>query len=420
MRTISPELEAILRSRFQASGSGCVARLEVDSVVPPVGPFLNASSARSKIWQVSYSGGALGGTPAGWNAPGFDDGGWEDPDTTTEIQTIVAVPPSLQLYPHDAVTDLHVQGLVWLARIPFTLGSLPTAATMYVGFDDSADFYINGTLVHSVGGDGGGYFNTTPIDVSGAPFVVGENVLAVRVVNWSGGAHWIGNPTWVEYRLFTDVVPVGYAETYAPRRANLNRNLRMGPDQLTVELANEDIALGFGPTSIFPTNSRCRLYQWYGDPEDAVLTFTGVIDKVDDSRDPLTTVLTCRSLAGPILVDPTFSTTAPQSADEAGAVRTEDNGVYLAREVDYVVADRLTRAGWPADHIDIADTTFVLDEFIVDDGACEWDTLARLAAFVGYTLWDDEDGWIHFATIGARASVDNTLVADYEYEIGAA
>jgi prophage tail gpP-like protein len=112
-------------------------------------------------------------------------------------------------------------------------------------------------------------------------------------------------------------------------------------------------------------------------------------------------------MAGPILVDQTFSTTAPQGADEAGTVRTEANGVYLSKEVDYIAGDILERAGWPSDLIDVADTSFVLDEFIVEDGATWWDTLARLAEFVGYDLWDDEDGVIHLRTLGSAAGVDD-------------
>jgi hypothetical protein len=69
--------------------------------------------------------------------------------------------------------------------------------------------------------------------------------------------------------------------------------------------------------------------------------------------------------------------------------------VYLNREVDYIAADLLDRAGWPSADIDIAATSFVLDEYVVEDGSSYWDNLAKLAGFVAYTLWDDEDGVIH-------------------------
>jgi hypothetical protein len=111
------------------------------------------------------------------------------------------------------------------------------------------------------------------------------------------------------------------------RRCNLNHNLRMGPDQAEVELANEALALGFGPTSdLIPRTAAVGCTSGSGTSRNEVLTFTGVVDKVADSRDPLTTSLSCRSMAGPILVDQTFSTTAPQGADEAGTVRTEATG----------------------------------------------------------------------------------------------
>jgi hypothetical protein len=84
-------------------------------------------------------------------------------------------------------------------------------------------------------------------------------------------------------------------------------------------------------------------------------------------------------MAGPILVDQTFSTTAP-AGRRRGRARPDrgERRVPQPKEVDYIAGDILDRAGWPSDDIDVADTSFVLDEFIVDDGASWWDTLARL------------------------------------------
>jgi hypothetical protein len=124
-------------------------------------------------------------------------------------------------------------------------------------------------------------------------------------------------------------------------------------------------------------------------------------------------------MAGPILVDQTFSTTAPQGADEDGHVRTEDNGVYLSKEVDYIASDILERAGWPSDLIDVATTSFVLDEFLVEDGSSWWDTLA---ASPGSSPTRCGTTRTASSTSGrsARRRRRRRAHADYAYEIGIA
>jgi hypothetical protein len=398
VRTITPALAAILRSRFQAAGDGFAGRIEVDSVTPPV-----SSEAIDFTGLFDYGTGGVwfDGNLHTWTTV-FGNG---DPSVFGFSEPVNL--GSFQIYWHYGGAFLHdgSAGPASGAAGPFRLEGGPTNGGPWTTVLEDAD------PVTTAGASYPGDFDWTYVLDAAATYRYW------RLTSTDVGA----NNDIYELKGFTPDTEGGIVSTsYRPKRINLNRNLRMGPDQASIDLINEALPYGWGPTSIFPTNSRIRCYQWFGDPANEVLTFTGVIDKISDDRDPLTTSLECRSMAGPILVDQTFSTTAPQGADEDGKVRTEANGVYLNREVDYIAGDILDRAGWPSADVDVADTSFVLDEFIVEDGASWWDTLARLVEFVAYDLWDDEDAVIHLKPLGSAAGVDDALTADYAYEIGIA
>lgn len=184
-----------------------------------------------------------------------------------------------------------------------------------------------------------------------------------------------------------------------PMHIAIDKSMRMPADEATVDLVNEGLPLGWGTTSVAKTNSRIRIWQWYGDEANAVLTFTGVIDDVHDFRNPLTTSLRCRDMMA-LLIDQNFSTTAPQGAAEDGAVRTPANGVYLNYGVSDIVSDILDRAGWPAADRAITQASYVLEEFIIDDGSSWADAIMgqeRLTGITGFDLWADELGVIYFA-----------------------
>lgn len=467
MRLITDELAAYLRSRLQVGVAAFAGRIEVD-----IPPSESETTSRIQYGTVGYSNigspnaAVLPGAPTPGNtvviAAYANNAGFAPPGFT-ELYAATMINFKFNdrhLYlgfrvvevGDDASYSLGMEAGAWqgmwaIAEYEGTLSAVDTLSASGSTGGAGSDAAVSGANAETPGvlvscAYAANSDTPTAVDItsagdltddllSGEPdsgtFGVADGVGTVPATaeaGWDWTPGFPGESADEPYRIGAAVLAfapgVPTAISYQPKRIALNRNLRMGPDQAEVELANEDLALGWGPTSIFPTNSRWRIYQWLGDVANEVLVFTGIIDKIADGRDVLTTKLTGRSLAGAILVDQTFSTTAPQGADEDGAVRTEDNGVYLAVEVDYVVADRLERAGWPAADIDVEATSFVLDEFLVADGASEWDTLARLAELVGYTLWDDEDGVIHFRRIGEQASADAVLTPDYEYEVGAA
>lgn len=184
---------------------------------------------------------------------------------------------------------------------------------------------------------------------------------------------------------------------------SIDKSLRMQADQATVDLVNEGLPLGWGTGGIARTNSLISIFQWYGDSANAVQTFTGVIDKVLSRRDVLATSFTCRDRMA-LLIDPKFSTSAPQKVGEPDAVRNPANGVYLSMEVSDIVADIADRAGWPTADRAITPTSYVLDEYVVPDGSSWAEAIIgqdKLTGVTGYDLWADELGVLHFAPTAA-------------------
>ncbi len=204
------------------------------------------------------------------------------------------------------------------------------------------------------------------------------------------------------------------------QRISLDKSLRMQADQFEIVLDNEDLRFGWGPTSVFHTNQRVRIYQWYGPRSNRVQTFDGIIDNVADGRDLLTVTITGRDRFG-IAIDQTFAASAPQQTGETGAVRTEDNGVYVNREVSYIVNDIMDRIGWPTGDRDILATSMVLAEFILSDGSSYADNMmgtTQLTGLVGYDLWADELGIVHFRPTPSSDLVEVPVPAAFTWRTG--
>jgi hypothetical protein len=416
MQTISPELQALLKSRLQAGSGGFRGRLEI--LVPGSDDVVVATGASWRSIDLSWSGGALNAEPAGWRDVGFDDSGWEAGYVPPDPSSVWAsVGDADYLANLAGRTDGHLASLVWIARkeFEFNVDAGQTVALRYVA-DDSVQMWLNGVEIVPAGA--GGFETVSRVYLNRSLFVeAGTNCLAIKVTNFSFAPNlWGNNPTMVQALI----APPVYAPFGRARRISIDKSLRMVADQASVELANEDLPLGWGSGSVFPTNSRCRIYQWYGDAANEVRTFTGLIDKVGDSRDPLTTTITARDMMA-LLIDQTFSASAPQGADEDGAVRTRDNGVYLSMEVSDIVSDMLDRAGWPEADRNIVPTSYVLDEFVVPDGASWAEAIigeSRLTGLVGYSAWADELGVFHFAPTLAGGSFTEPTEPAYTFRSG--
>lgn len=156
-----------------------------------------ATAATAKVWLDSWIGGALGGTPTGWALPGYDDSAWDAP-----LESDAPCAPAKWVFPQEAFDESRLQGLIWLARLPFTLAEIPTEALLLCANDDSATFYVNGTLVRSASLD----LNCgTERSIDPGLLVIGDNVLAARITNSAASGSWAGPPpnsTSVVLRLF--------------------------------------------------------------------------------------------------------------------------------------------------------------------------------------------------------------------------
>jgi hypothetical protein len=208
--------------------------------------------------------------------------------------------------------------------------------------------------------------------------------------------------------------------SYPTKSLIVDKSLRNQADQMIGALANEALDLGWGATNAFPTNTRVKAFQWYGDPANEVQTFDGLLDNPIDHRDVITMTLNCRDRFA-LLIDQTFSASDPQAAGETGAVRTEDNGVYLNREVSYIVNDILDRVGWPTADRNIADTSLVLSEFIIGDGSTYADAITaenQLTTLTGYSAWSDELGVFQFQPTPSSDIVEVPNDPTYTWQTG--
>jgi hypothetical protein len=462
MQIITPELEAILKDHFQAAANGFHARVEIAgaSVTPTVEIIQvvtreSAVAAETSIAIAAPDPGDLiiavifgRGVPsvASCSDDGSDPTWTEHPDSPLTFsannmvlagfekiaigdETLIdivsgasgaacsaAVVVMRGATIADRITNASSAGAGGL--MPFTTGPFSGAMPLAIGAvlvhaDDFSHDY-NGTPDAGITEifDGTVQNNLYP----GYWLGYGEDVDEVSGV-WN---HWPQAYAALGWGLDVAGVEPDFSVILQPKRISKDKSLRMTADSAEVEFANEDLPLGWGPTSIFPTNCRIRIYEWYGDAANAVQTFTGLIDAVRDSRDFLTTVLTCRDRFA-LLIDETFSTTAPQTAGEAGAVRTEANGVYLDREVSYIVGRLLDEAGWPTADRAITETSYVLEEFIVGDGASYADTIVgqeQLTGLVGYEAWADELGIFHFAPTATSDSLTEPGVPVYTFRTG--
>jgi hypothetical protein len=144
------------------------------------------------VWRESWNGGALGGTPAGWEDLGFDDSAWATPHDAGAAGAGLGTARSIT--PQEAFTGTTLRALSWLARAPvLTLPGVPTAATLDLQQDDSLALYVNGVLAHSEAVSA----TETGISLDPALFVAGDNQLAFRCQNAPGNPSnvWIINPT---------------------------------------------------------------------------------------------------------------------------------------------------------------------------------------------------------------------------------
>lgn len=461
MQTITPALEAILKAKFQAAASGFRGRVfemvesSGDIACPAVAGDIVSSFFTSDEQTTSAPPGTFQPPdPPFFPALMFVVGGYRQAGTSIGWDIEITEPSWTEVQMESAyvgayVHDLFVAGYqkfevgdtvpIW--EVDWTVGgapadfwaalgvSVPTDATDVIQYSDDSTTSGGGAhfanpvvagnaIIHLVGGsnagggspDDGSAYGWTLIDYTTYGGGIGTAFLAAyyRCITQEeqdagttsfhsmaqGAAAWAAS-----FEVNASQTGIGLVELPPVKRISIDKSLRLTADQAEVEFTNEALALGWGPSSVFRTNQRIAIDQWYGDSENAVRSFMGVVDDVIDHRDVLTTTIKCRDMMA-ILIDETFSTIGPQAADETGAIRTEANGVFLNREVSYIVGAFLDAVGWPTDDRDITPTSYVLDEFIITDGQSYADAMIgdeQLTGLVGYSAWADEVGVFHFA-----------------------
>jgi hypothetical protein len=206
-------------------------------------------------------------------------------------------------------------------------------------------------------------------------------------------------------------------QIYYPTSISIDHSLQAFASQLTAVFTNEAGEVGLSEDA-FPENALFTAEQWYGEEENAKTTFTGFIDKVAEHRDNRTVTIIGRDWTKPLLVQDIL-VTAPQKADETGAVRTPANGVYLNMEISEIVKDLLTRAGYPLGQRAIQPTNFVVDEYLARDGASYADAISELAEPVAFNAFADELGIFKFQPDGlADSTTDDPPTPVYTFRTG--
>jgi hypothetical protein len=230
----------------------------------------------------------------------------------------------------------------------------------------------------------------------------------------------VGNETFMGELVWRSL-PSGETE-YRVTSMDVSFSLGLQAAQLTatIPLADTDhhILEGFG-SPWFP-NDPVRAYAWYGDPANRVCIFTGLLDRLEHHRDPSSFTVKARSRMK-WLLEQRFQATAPQGADEDGAVRTEDNGVYLGKTIEYIINDILDRAGWPADDRSIAGLGLTADEYVLPDDTSWAECIvgaARLSDMEASDLWEDPLGVIHYALQRIGRNTHSPLPTEYRFEAG--
>jgi hypothetical protein len=264
LQTITDDLRAILKSKFQAAADGLRARVEVDvpggSVVTPfTGTTLLAYGAAWAKLQGAH------GHSAGFEAPGFEASGWASADAPFGSSGACSY---VFTTGWTADTDLCLRAEIEVPEGASTLDFI-------YGVDNNASVYLDGTLIHSV--THGGCAARTNQHVSVAAPAPGTHLIAVRAVD-------VGLVTYFDMEITADgVVTTTAIETitYQVMRVSIDHSLQTDADAFEVELDNSDGSLNLSnPDSIALPGKRIRIFQWYGDPANEVQVFDGFIDKV--------------------------------------------------------------------------------------------------------------------------------------------
>lgn len=382
-QAITPELEELLVEKLQTGDRKFKGEIEVDYVVgstteigDPTNLSIGASIIQDPANTIDWSG---------------------DVNLIIDGSTVTAcgIDFTSGFYHHGVIVDLGAPGVVSSVRVNATDSGLD-----HPHYIESSDDGVTWTPLVSpldTWTIGTGIDNGWRIWTFSSP---------VTAQYWR--AYWEATGTHVGYgfreweiigEAITVVEPIVSTVRLQVASLSIDRSRKMAAAQLDVTVANEDGTRGWytGDGTVFVPNNPVRAYAWYGDRANRVCIYTGLLDRVHEHRNPRTLELKARSRMK-WLIEQGFTASAPQGEDEDGAVRTEANGVYLDKTIEYIVGDILDRGGWPSADRAITSTGITLDEYVLADGS--WlDQIVgsdRLAAAAGFDCGEDELGIFRF------------------------
>ncbi len=113
----------------------------------------------------------------------FDDSGWQDATVLYDYGAVVGDPAfnGTKIIWSSEGQFSNTETQVWI-RYPFSLGMLPSSASLFVGCDDDCAVWVNGNQVIN---DANGFANNTVIENSSLlPFLnVGQNLIAYTALD---------------------------------------------------------------------------------------------------------------------------------------------------------------------------------------------------------------------------------------------
>jgi hypothetical protein len=464
VRAITPELEAILKSKFLAGASGFRGRIEIDVVTnedpsatitqigvgnAPAGVTMGAPTTTGKLllaWCVARDASPFAQS-FGWTSlsavvldkAGADGGGWFYRTSAGETVFPGGTQDAFVVYETDIDGADFWPGNVVLYEVTEAAPSTDLNLGSVTG-PTAGQLILFGGIYYPEP-EPGGPPPETQTTSPGAGWIEDANYNAGTGHPNTTAMHWDGTTTPLVGSATISWAPLGYGgvmlqigvapglpttHVFYPRRISIDKSRKVAAAAMTVELDNADGALGrFPDQTVVVEGNVIRAYAWYGDAANELRKFTGVIDKVleheDPDADPGIVTITCRDRMKHLLVEE-FSASAPQGADEDGAVRTAANGVFLNMEVSDIVAAILDAAGIPSAERVISPTSYMVDEYVLPDGISWAEAILginRLTDLVGYELWADEDGIIRFAPTGlGGGDTEVDQVPDYTYRVG--
>lgn len=184
-----------------------------------------------------------------------------------------------------------------------------------------------------------------------------------------------------------------------------NSSVEMQSDSCDIVLANTDQALSMEDTSamlydVMQPGTGVTVSQWHGDVANEVTTFTGKVEEVNVSDNEDLVTFRCQDEFYRLL-NTDIMPSAPQEADQDGAVLDMGNLVYINKSVNEVLDNLLQFWGSILpQNIDLDPSATFVFALITFQSGSVGDALVRTANEGGLRIWADRMGIIRTESFG--------------------